>query len=117
MRNQHVGSVIITKSQGGKTFPTGIITDRDIALSLNSTQNPNNLLVEKVMSKNPITVENSEGIYKTAEIMLKNGIKRIPVVNNDGSLCGVVCSDDLLSLASEEINNLAKISETQINRD
>jgi CBS domain-containing protein len=49
--------------------------------------------------------------------MRENGINRMPVVNDDGSLFGIVCADDLLSFMSDEISNLAKITVTQIKKE
>lgn len=115
MKSKHVGSVIVTEGFNGKRIPFGIITDRDIALTLASEPKPQDLPIQQIMQSKPITIKTSEGIYEAIMKMRENGIKRLPVVNDDGSLYGVVCADDLLSLMGEEINNLAKITNTQVN--
>jgi CBS domain-containing protein len=115
MKVKHVGSVIVTEGLNGKRIPSGIITDRDIALTMASESKPQDLPIQQIMQSKPITVKASEGIYETIIKMRENGIKRLPVVNDDGSLYGVVCADDLLSLMGEEINNLAKITTAQVN--
>ena len=117
MQKYHVGSVIVTESFNGKKIPAGIITDRDIALTLGSSQKPRELKVEQVMQGLPITVNENEGIYDAISKMRKYGVKRLPVIYADGSLCGVISSDDLLSLVSEEINNLTKIHEIQVKNE
>lgn len=115
MKSKHVGSVIVTEGFNGKRIPFGIITDRDIALTLASESKPQDLPIQQIMQSRPITIKTNEGIYETIMKMRENGIKRLPVVNDDGSLYGVVCADDLLSLMGEEINNLAKITNAQVN--
>lgn len=42
------------------------------------------------------------------------GLKRLPVVNDDGSLYGIISTDDLFELMAGEISNLAKISGSQV---
>ncbi|HAZ12705.1 MAG: hypothetical protein A2X86_11090 [Bdellovibrionales bacterium GWA2_49_15] len=117
MQNYHVGSVVVVEGMNGKRIPAGIITDRDIALALISSTKPQELRVEHIMQSAPITVKTNEGIFEIIIKMRDGGIKRIPVVNDDGSLYGIVCADDLLTLMSEEIQNLSKINETQINKE
>lgn len=114
MQKKHVGSLIVTEGFNGKKIPCGIITDRDITLTVGSSQNPQDLHVEQIMQNQPITVKTSEGIFETIVRMREHGIKRLPVVTEDGSLYGVISADDILTLMSEEINNLAKITETQV---
>lgn len=117
MQKKHVGSVIVTEGYNGQRIPVGIITDRDIALSLGSAAKPQDIVVEVIMQTHPITAKSSDGIYETIVKMRENGIKRLPVVMDDGSLFGVITADDLLVLMGEEINNLARIPETQITHE
>ncbi|MBI2521104.1 MAG: CBS domain-containing protein [Bdellovibrio sp.] len=117
MQKNHVGSVVVTEGMNGKKIPAGMITDRDIALAVGSSPRPQELRVENIMQSAPITVKVSEGIFETIVKMRESGVKRIPVINEDGTLYGIVCADDLLELMSEEMNNLAKINETQINKE
>lgn len=117
MQRKHVGSLIVTEASDGKRMAAGIITDRDIALSLASPSKAQDLTVQQIMKANPITVKASEGIYETITKMRKHGIKRVPVVNDDGSLHGIICADDLISLLGDEINTLSKIQEVQVMKE
>ena len=65
----------------------------------------------------PVTINVNAGIFETVRKMRDEGIKRLPVINEDGSLYGIVCADDLLTLMSEEIYNLSKINERQLNNE
>lgn len=114
MQKEHVGSVIVTESYSGKKIPAGIITDRDLALAIGASKNPQDILVDQIMRSQPITVNSEDGIYETALKMKKFGVKRMPVLNHDGTLYGVVCADDIYKLMSEELNYLAQITDVQI---
>lgn len=117
MAERHVGSVVVTDTTNGKTIPAGIITDRDIALAVGNSSDPQSARVDEIMQSQPITATVSEGIYEVAEKMRQHGVKRLPIVNEDGSLYGIVSSDDLLMLMSEEIDHLANIGETQVQNE
>lgn len=117
MQQRHVGSIVVTETLDGKKIPCGIITDRDIALVLGSSSKPQEVRVENIMQSQPITAKYSDGIFEVVLKMRENGIKRLPVLSKDGSLFGIVCADDLLSVMAKEINNLARITESQVRRE
>lgn len=117
MQRRHVGCVIVTELHDNKLFPAGIITDRDIALTVGFSEKPQELIVDNIMHSQPITSKRSEGIFETVLKMNEYGIKRLPVINEDGSLFGIVCSDDLLNLFGEEILALGKVTESQIQKE
>lgn len=114
MLKHHVGSVVVVEGFNGKRIPCGIITDRDIALALGSAFKPQEIGVEQIMRSHPITIKSSEGLFEAAVKMREYGVKRLPVVTDDGALFGIICADDILTLMSQEINNLSQITETQI---
>lgn len=117
MQEKHVGSVVVTEISNGKRVPCGIVTDRDLALAIGSSQKPQNINVEDIMQSNPITARVGDGVFEVIVKMRKNGIKRLPILNDEGLLFGIVCADDLLNLMGEEINNLSKITKFQIRKE
>lgn len=117
MQSQHIGSVVVTESYDGKPIPVGIVTDRDLALTLASHDSPQNMKVESVMPKSLITARANDEIFETIMKMSEHGIKRMPVISHDGSLYGIVCADDLLRIMGDEIHNLAQLTDLQIHRE
>lgn len=117
MREQHVGSIVVTETFNGKKIPAGIITDRDIALVLGSSPMARDIRVDQIMQSTPVMAHEHEGIYETIVKMRKNGVKRLPIIKEDGTLCGIICADDILALMGDEISNLAKINEVQIKNE
>ena len=117
MHKNHVGCLVVVEAFNGGLIPAGIITDRDIALSIGSIQKAKEIRVEQIMQTHPVTVKESEGIYETIVKMRTHGIKRVPVVHLDGSLFGIVSADDLLHFMGEEISNISNINEIQLKKE
>ena len=77
------------------------------------------MLVNERMTRNPITVREETSLYDALKIMHENKVRRLPVLNKQGKLVGIVSEKDLLyaspspatSLSVWEINYLtAKIT-------
>lgn len=111
MRKHHVGDVIVVDRVDGEARPAGIVTDRDIAVSVIALGlDPASLLVGDVMSDDLLVAEDQDDVYETIEHMRLRGIRRVPVVNARGALSGVVSADDLLEFLAEEMGELSRIS-------
>lgn len=117
MRKQHVGAIVVTEGLNGKKSPVGIITDRDLALALDVAPVPQDLVVEHMMLYRPIMLKTSTDILDATKIMRDNGVKRLPVTNDDGSLYGIVTADDILVLLGDEMKNLSQITDIQIKKE
>jgi CBS domain-containing protein len=110
MRQHHVGDVVVVDSSKGESIPVGIITDRDIVVELIAKEVPlDSVTVGDVMSFELATVKEQDGIWDTLQRMRTKGIRRIPVVNEEGGLVGILAVDDLVELLSEEFAILADI--------
>jgi len=111
MRRQHVGDVIVVDRQGDLVVPVGIVTDRDIVVELIADQvDLESVTTGDVMSPELITARQNEGIWDTLQLMGNKGIRRLPVVNDDGGLEGILTVDDLVELLAEELALLARIA-------
>ncbi|HPA14675.1 MAG TPA: CBS domain-containing protein [Desulfobacterales bacterium] len=118
MRDHHVGDVIVVDSSGVQPVPIGIITDRDIVVELIAKEVAlDSVTVADVMSYDLFTAREQDGIWSTLECMRVRGIRRMPVVNEQGGLEGILTVDDLLELFSEELTSLAKVAIREQNRE
>lgn len=106
MRDAGVGSLIVAES--GR--PLGIVTDRDLVVRVIATgADPEKLAVADVMSRKPIFVSQTRDVPYVLALMRDMAARRIPVVDENQQLVGVVALDDvILSLSSE----LAAVAET-----
>lgn len=110
MRNHHVGDLVVVEERGGRKHPVGIITDRDIVVEVVAPGvNPEALTVVDIMGAELATVRENEGVFEALRYMRSKGVRRMPVVDGDGGLMGIVTLDDLLSLLAEEMTELAKL--------
>lgn len=104
----NIGSVIVMKR--GK--PAGIITERDVLESLGEINRSMDLTEAKdIMSGPLITIEEYADIEQASKLMLKNKIKKLPVVN-DGNLIGIITTSDIVratELLTGTLKELSKI--------
>ena len=110
MRKFHVGDLVVVDEIDRKRVPVGIVTDRDIVIEIVSQSlDLNEFSVGDIMSPQLISVQEKEGVFETIRLMRAKGIRRIPVVNQEGGLEGIVSADDILDLLAEEMTELAKV--------
>jgi CBS domain-containing protein len=118
MRRHHVGDVVIVDRSMSPPVPIGIITDRDIVVELIAAEVPlASVKVGEVMSYELVTAREDDSIWDTLQRMRARGIRRMPVVNENGGLEGILTLDDLLELFSEELIMLAKVSSREVARE
>ena len=109
MRTYHVGDVIIIEHHGNLPVPVGIVTDRDIVVELLAQQvDPDAATAGDVMSRDLLTVTEKEGLWETLQQMRSRGIHRVPVVNGEGGLVGILALDDVIELLAEQLALLAR---------
>ncbi len=90
-----VGSVVVVED----SKPIGIVTERDIILKVVARDKiPSEVCVEEIMNYPVVTVTPETSAKQAGRIMLKKGIRRLPVVKGD-SLVGIVTDTDLLSFS------------------
>jgi CBS domain-containing protein len=117
MRENHVGDLVVVDINGKRT-PVGIVTDRDLVVAvLASNLNPSALSVGDIMSPELEVASEDQGIFETMHQMRNAGIRRIPVVSADGSLAGIISTDDLVQLLAEEMTELAKLISREQRRE
>jgi CBS domain-containing protein len=111
MRQYHVGDLVVVDEIAGKRVPVGIVTDRDMVIEIISQSlDFNQFSVGDIMSPQLVSVQENEGVFETIRLMRTKGIRRIPVVNPEGGLEGIVSADDILDLLAEEMTELAKVA-------
>jgi CBS domain-containing protein len=94
MKEGKVGSIIIIDEN---TEPVGIITERDIVRRVISDgKDPTITKAIDIMSKPLITVEEDTHLYDVAKKMVKHKIRRLPVVNDNNTLVGIVTVTDII---------------------
>jgi CBS domain-containing protein len=111
MRQHHVGNLVIVEDYAnGRSYPVGIVTDRDIAVSVIAPGLDAALFtVGDLVSQELVTAQENQGIFESIQNMRMHGVRRMPIVDRQGALVGIVAVDDLIRLLGEELNELSKL--------
>jgi CBS domain-containing protein len=105
--------------------PMGFLTDRDLCMAAYTQGKPlADLRVEIAMSRKVVTCRADDDVSKGAALMRQSHTRRIPVVDRDGKLVGLLTLDDLACEAAralrgganEELRNLVLEVHLSINR-
>ena len=105
MTNNRVGSLVVMKDDK----PTGIVTDDDIVSVIATGKNPKEVKIKDLprTKRRFITASPDEDVLKVTRKMIRNGVKRIPVVK-DGKLMGIVSDKEILLMSPELIDILSE---------
>src|SRR5438093_6861718 len=81
----------------------GTLTDRDIVVRVVADgRDPQQVKVRDVASRDLVTVDPQQGLDEALRLMARHQVRRLPVVEEDGKLVGIVAQADIAQHASEE---------------
>jgi len=111
MRKHHVGDLIVVDEVAGALSPVGMLTDRDIVVSL-VAEGLDATIIEAgdIMSPELLAASEDADVHETIERMRFKGVRRMPVINASGNLVGIISVDDLMEFLAEEMTELSRIS-------
>jgi CBS domain-containing protein len=104
MKEHHVGTVVVTED--GR--PVGILTDRDLALALGANGLSPQTPVAHVMSRHVLAIPEDAGIFTATRYIREGRVRRLPVVDAEDRVVGMVSLDDLLGCLASELANLVE---------
>lgn len=107
------GSCIVIKD----SVAIGIVTEQDINCKVVSKDlRPSEVRVSEIMTSPLITLHIDKTVEDAAHLMIKNRVRRLPIVNGKGVVIGIVSVRDIVAI-STEINelmgNLVEINRTE----
>jgi CBS domain-containing protein len=101
MKNENIGSIPVIESEQSRTL-VGIITDRDLALTIVAEgQDANSTPVEAVMTRRLVTCHTDDDVEKALGAMAEHQLRRIPVVDNDNKIVGIIAQADVATRVDE----------------
>ena len=114
MQRENVGIVPVIEEQGTKRL-LGVVTDRDIAIRVVAEGRDGGTRVSEVMSSSPIkTCTPDDHVDDAMEAMASEQVRRIPIIDDRGSLVGIVAQADIVRKAQDggkAENTVQQISE------
>jgi signal-transduction protein with cAMP-binding, CBS, and nucleotidyltransferase domain len=104
MRDRNVGSVVVIDRIG---YLVGIVTDRDLVVRGFAEGRPSDIAVEQIMTPDVATVSLHADASDAASVMAKRAVRRLPVVDNQDHIFGMITLDDLLRQLGAETDRMA----------
>ena len=91
MKSEDIGSLPIV--DGDKLV--GVITDRDLAIRVVAEGRGTDTTVGEIASKDVVTVDPQQSIDDATRLMAEHQVRRLPVVEEDGRLVGILAQADV----------------------
>jgi len=104
MTKFRIGSLVIAENHELK----GIVTGTDILKAIAQGKDVDTVLVKEIMSSPVKTIDPSADLEDAVDIMVKNKIKRLVVVEG-GKIVGIITASDILAIEPKLIEHLSKL--------
>jgi len=110
MRQYNVGDLIVVEETQGGRVPVGILTDRDIVIEIIAEEvELDKITVGDSMSYELLVAYEQDEVFETVRRMSRKGVRRLPVINIDGGLEGIITVDNIIDLLAEQLADLASL--------
>lgn len=113
MRDRHVGCLVVVEEADDGRHPIGMVTDRDLLLALVGGEPAEGLRLADIMSWDLLTAHERDDVGQALERMRSRGVRRLVVIDDAGTLQGVLAYDDLVEWVAEQLTELAKLVATE----
>jgi len=101
MKDEDVGVIPIIEDEDTKTL-LGIVTDRDLALRVVAEgRDGASTRIKDVMTAGAISCRPDDDLQKAVDAMQENQVRRIPVVDNNKKIVGIIAQADVAIRADE----------------
>lgn len=107
MKEEQVGAVVVVEEHK----VAGIVTDRDVALALAVEGVEIDAPVSDIMTKNVVTIWDDQGVFNATQYFVGRDFRRLPIIDRQDNLVGMVTTDDLFALLTRELFNVSKALE------
>jgi len=95
MKSKDIGPVPIIENEQTKKL-VGIVTDRDLALKIVAEgRDAKSTKAEEVMTRKVVTCRGEDDVQKALDAMSEHQLRRIPVVDNDNRIVGIIAQADV----------------------
>lgn len=102
MKVDGIGSLPVCESRHIRMV-IGIVTDRDLALRVVAEgRDPFGTMIQDVMTKDPVTCRPEDDVQKALEMMQNRQVRRVPIVDRDDYLLGIIAQADIARACQKE---------------
>jgi predicted transcriptional regulator len=114
MRHRHVGNLVVVENRDGKVVPVGVVTDRDIVISVLAPElDPKVFTLGDMLLKDAITCREDLDVASCLHQMRTHAIRRMVVVDASGALAGIIALDDIIRFLAGEMGEVSKLIERE----
>jgi CBS domain-containing protein len=101
MKSGNIGSILVIENRQTQNV-VGIVTDRDLALKIVAEGcDAKSTKVEAVMTRKVVTCHAEDDIQKALDAMSEHQLRRIPVVDNDNRILGIIAQADVATRVNQ----------------
>jgi CBS domain-containing protein len=104
MGEMNMGSLVIMEEDK----IVGIVTSTDILKAIGEGKDPDKVTISEIATKNVITIQADEPLEKAVDIMVKNKIKKLPVLMNE-KLVGIITVSDIAIVEPKIVATVASL--------
>ncbi len=102
MKREDVGAVPVIETKASRRL-VGIITDRDIVVKVVAAGgDPKSAPVREAMTATPVTCREDEDVSEAVSRMAERQVRRVPVVDSQGRLCGIIAQADIATRVQQD---------------
>jgi CBS domain-containing protein len=102
MKGEDVGAVPVIETRASPRL-VGILTDRDIVVKVVAVgRDPKSAPVREAMTSNPVTCREDEDVSEAVARMAERQVRRVPVVDAEGRLCGIIAQADIATRVHQD---------------
>jgi CBS domain-containing protein len=110
MAEEGVGSLVVLQGR----HPRGLLTDRDLALRvLRNGADADVMTALEAVSGDLVVVHETSPLRAATAVMRRSARRRLPVVDAQGELVGVIAFDDVLRLVARELMDVSEVVASQ----
>lgn len=118
MRQRHVGALVLTTATAEGPRVEGIVTDRDLVVgAMAEGLDAAKVGVGDVASEHLVSVHELDDLADAVAAMQASGVRRLLVTDDEAMLTGIVTLDDLLAAYATELDGLARVIRSGIERE
>ena len=118
MRDRHVGALVVTSASSDGIRVMGVVTDRDLVIHvLAQGLDGADVDVGDIAHQNVASVYEKDDVSQALSVMQKQGLRRLLVTNGDQQLTGIVSLDDLTAACASDMDRLAQVIRSGIDRE
>jgi CBS domain-containing protein len=115
MCEHSVGALVISDESG--VTPLGVITDRDLVWMVAEGLDPKVAVVAQFVGAPLHTARVTDGLAEVTRKMREHGVRRLPIVDSENRLIGLVSLDDVLVLLGRELADVAGTITSEIEHE